>query len=95
MPGGRSSTGFQPRGDIIYIVAERDSSVTKVRSRSKSHIDWEKAQLRKDAERIIHSGTLDEFKEMLRHAGIDPESARGKDLIDRLIALGGSGHSPQ
>jgi hypothetical protein len=69
--------------------------VTKVRSRSKTHIDWEKAQLRKDAERIIHSGTLDEFKEMLRHAGIDPESARGKDFIDRLIALGGSGHSPQ
>jgi hypothetical protein len=69
--------------------------VTKVRSRSKTHIDQEKAQLRKDAERIIHSGTLEEFKEMLRQAGIDPESARGKDLIDRLIALGGSGHSPQ
>lgn len=69
--------------------------MTKVRSRSTIHIDQGKAQLQKDAERIIHSGTLDEFKEMLRTAGIDPESARGKDLIDRLIALGGSGHSPQ
>jgi hypothetical protein len=62
---------------------------------SKLHFDREKLQLRKDAERIIHSGTIDEFKEMLRKAGIDPESAKGKELIDRLIALGGSGHSPQ
>jgi len=77
------------------IVAGKDSIVTKVRSRSKLHIDPEKAQLQKDAERIIHSGTLDEFKEMLSFAGIDPESARGKEFIDRLIALGGSGHSRQ
>jgi hypothetical protein len=69
--------------------------VAKVRSRSKAHIDREKVQLRKDAERIIHSGTLDEFKEMLRRAGVDPDSAMGKELIDRLIALGGSGRSPQ
>jgi hypothetical protein len=69
--------------------------VAKVRSRSKTHIDWEKARLEKDAERIIRSGTLDEFKEILCHAGIDPESAKGREFIDRLIALGGSGHSRQ
>jgi hypothetical protein len=69
--------------------------VAKVRSRSKLHIDQGKEQLRKDAERIIHSRTLDEFKEMPRTAGINPESARGKEFIDRLISLGGSGHPQQ
>jgi hypothetical protein len=67
----------------------------KPRSRSKAHIDQEKVRLQRDAERIIREGTLDEFKTMLRRAGIDPESAKGKELIDRLIALGASGHSPQ
>ncbi len=71
------------------------SQRAKVRSRSTKHIDQEKAQLRKDAERIIHGGTLEEFKEMLRKAGIDPESVKGKELIDRMIALGASGRSPR
>jgi hypothetical protein len=69
--------------------------MTKSRSQSKMHIDKERDQLQKDAERIIHSGTLDEFKEMLRRAGIDPESAKGKGFVDRLIRLGASGRSPQ
>ena len=69
--------------------------MAKVRSRSKGHLDAGKLQLRNDAERIIRSGTLDEFKEMLKKAGIDPESAKGKELIDRLISLGAHGHSPQ
>jgi 3'-phosphoadenosine 5'-phosphosulfate sulfotransferase (PAPS reductase)/FAD synthetase len=69
--------------------------MTKARRQSKIHIDKERVQLQKDAERIIHSGTLVEFKEMLRHAGIDPESAKGKGFIDRLIRLGASGRSPQ
>jgi len=59
------------------------------------HIDKEKEQLQKDAAKIIRSGTLPEFKEMLRQAGIDPKSAKGKELIDRLISLGASGHSQQ
>ncbi len=63
--------------------------------KSDKHIDKERAQLKKDAERIIHSGALAEFKEMLLRAGIDPESAKGKELVDRLIKLGASGHSPQ
>jgi hypothetical protein len=67
--------------------------MTKIRLQSKVHIDKEKIQLQKDAAKIIRSGTLLEFKEMLRQAGIDPESARGKELIDRLISLGASGHS--
>jgi hypothetical protein len=62
---------------------------------SKRYIDQEKEQLRKDADRVIHSGTLDEFREILRRAGVDPESARGKLLIDRLITLGASGRSPR
>ena len=69
--------------------------MAKVRSKSKAHIDKEQVQLQKDAARIIHSGTLDEFKEMLRRAGIDPESAKGKQFIDRLISLGASGRSQQ
>jgi hypothetical protein len=69
--------------------------MTKARRQSKIHIDKERDQLQKDAERIIHSGTLDEFKEMLRSAGIDPESVKGKALVDRLIRLGASGRSPQ
>ncbi len=69
--------------------------MAKVRLKSKMHIDEEKVQLEKDAARIIHSGTLEEFKEMLRQAGIDPESARGRELIDRLISLGASGRSPR
>ena len=69
--------------------------MTKAHRQSKMHIDKEREQLHKDAERIIHSGTLDEFKEMLRRAGIDPESAKGKGLVDRLIRLGASGRSPQ
>jgi hypothetical protein len=32
---------------------------------------------------------------MLRRAGINPESAKGKELIDRLISLGASGRSQQ
>jgi hypothetical protein len=51
--------------------------MAKVRFKSKAHIDQEQVQLQKDAAKIIHSGTLDEFKEMLHKAGIDPESARG------------------
>jgi hypothetical protein len=64
-------------------------------SGSKRYIDQEREQLRKDADRVIHSGTLDEFREILRRAGVDPESARGKLLIDRLITLGASGRSPR
>ena len=70
-------------------------NMTKARRQSKVHIDKDKYQLQKDAERIIHSGTLDEFKEMLCRAGIDPESAKGKGFVDRLIRLGASGRSPQ
>jgi hypothetical protein len=69
--------------------------MAKGRSKSDMHKDKEQIQLQKDAERIIHSGTLDEFKEMLRRARIDPESAKGKELIDRLIRLGASGRSQQ
>jgi len=69
--------------------------MAKVRLHSKAHIDKEKVQLQKDAAKIIHSGTLEEFKGMLRQAGIDPESAKGKEFIDRLISLGASGHSRQ
>jgi len=57
--------------------------MSKVRLRSKVHIDKEQVQLQKDAAKIIHSGTLDEFKEMLRRAGIAPESVKGKEFIDR------------
>jgi hypothetical protein len=67
--------------------------MTKSRLRSKIHIDKEQVQLQKDAAKIIHSGTLDEFKEMLRRAGINPESAKGKEFVDRLIRLGASGRS--
>jgi hypothetical protein len=69
--------------------------MSKVRLRSKVHIDKEQVQLQKDAAKIIHSGTLDEFKEMLRRAGIAPESVKGKEFIDRLIKLGASGRSQQ
>jgi hypothetical protein len=69
--------------------------MAKVRLKSKLHIDQEKVQLEKDAARIVNSGTLEEFKEMLRRAGIDPESVRGRELIDRLISLGASGRSPR
>ena len=69
--------------------------MAKRRPRSVVHIDQEKVQLRKDAERIIHSGTMDEYKEILRRLRIDPESAKGKEFIDRLIALGASGRPPQ
>jgi hypothetical protein len=69
--------------------------MAKVRLKSKLHIDPEKVQLEKDAARIINSGTLEEFKEMLRRTGIDPESVRGRELIDRLISLGAGGRSPQ
>lgn len=73
----------------------KGSTLTKKRTTTKLHIDREKVQLQKDAERIIHEGTLDEFKAMLRKAGIDPESAKGKELVDRLIKLGASGRSPR
>jgi hypothetical protein len=69
--------------------------MAKVRSKSNAHIDQAKVQLEKDAARIIHSGTLEEFKEMLRKAGIDTESARGRELINRMISLGASGRSPR
>ncbi len=69
--------------------------MTKRRIRTQLHIDQEQVQLRRDAERIIRDGTLEEFKEMLRRAGKTPESPEGKQLIDRLIALGGSGRSPR
>jgi hypothetical protein len=76
-------------------VAKKGADVAKVRLHSKGHIDKEHLQLQKDAAKIIHSGTLDEFKEMLRRAGIDPESAKGKEFVDRLIRLGASGRSQQ
>jgi hypothetical protein len=69
--------------------------MAKVRWKSDKHINKEKVQLQKDAGKIIHSGTLAEFKEMLLRAGIDPESAKGKELVDRLIKLGASGRSQQ
>ena len=69
--------------------------MTKRHIRTKLHIDQEQVQLKRDAERIIRSGTLEEFKEMLRLAGKNPESPEGKELIDRLIALGASGRFPQ
>jgi hypothetical protein len=98
--GGARGVATQPQGQRknqrrTVPKRESDQSVTKARRQSKMHIDKEKYQIQKDAERIIHSGTLDEFKEMLRSAGIDPESAKGKGFIDRLIRLGASGRSPQ
>ena len=63
--------------------------------RGKGHIDKEQVRLQRDMAKIIHSGTLEEFKSALRAAGIDPDSPRGKALVDRLIALGPSGRSPQ
>jgi hypothetical protein len=73
------------KGDEILRQLREDTA-------SKQHIR-EQSQLRNDASNVIHSGTLDEFKEILSRAGVDPESAKGKELINRLIALGGSGHS--
>ena len=69
--------------------------MTKKRFRGKAHVDQEKAQLKKDAETVIRYGTVEEFKEILRKAGKDPDSPEGRKLIDRLIALGAGGRPRQ
>jgi hypothetical protein len=69
--------------------------MAKVRFKSNLHKDSKRIQLQKDGEEIVYSGTLDQFKRVLHLAGIDPESIRGKELIDRWISLGAGGRSPR
>jgi hypothetical protein len=65
--------------------------MVKIRLKSSLHIDSEKIRLQKDTADIIDGGTLDQFKRALYLAGIDPESVKGRALIDRWISLGSGG----
>jgi hypothetical protein len=67
--------------------------MAKVRLKSNLYKNHEQIQLQKDAADIIEDGTLDQFKRVLYLAGINPESAKGKELIDRWISLGSDGRS--
>jgi hypothetical protein len=81
------------RGTSSFRVRGRPEERTE--KTMKRHIDEEKVQLERDAARVIRSGTLDEFREILRKAGADPDSPKGRALVDRFIALGADGHSRQ
>lgn len=69
--------------------------MARTRYKGKGHLDEAQVKLERDMAKIIHSGTLEDFKNALHRAGIDPDSPRGKALVDRLIALGASGQPPQ
>lgn len=71
------------KGNDILRQMRRDTS----KNPKKDHAQ---IQVQRDALNVIHEGTIDQYREMLKKAGRDPESAEGKELINRLIALRGS-----